>query len=707
MATHKQDTPSAMASPPTIPSNKSTAALKQETPVAMASPPTSSPPESTATHKQGTTGAIAPMSATPATDHRRIRNEEAQSASTLDTNIARADSQAMASHAVLGDSASSATATTALPDLPAPQHEPALAGDGGELEDGEVFESEEEVCFDGSRSNEHRDNMINTVDTSDKCFQAAILREYHNRVEQLESNHNAATQSPTNSHASSESEPFVSLPDLNKRHRSTRTLRARYIALVPQLELLGNRDLEGKRGTVFCDGAWYIKKLRPVVILALIGDNQIVGIRVTTFSGTHPNALPRKQTKSDSFGEDRLLLRDYVQMIADHHSSGTFVPKVPQCYNDGEIQLHWDGLESLNLPDKQFCFVSLLETSTFALGTHGIILVGALSEDSWNKYLTMQEARLSTFFREPQGSLKRKRETSDDSVSCDIERQTSIQANAKQEPSRPPPSSTFNRPSTRREESNDSTKTSVPFVPAQVLNQMSQDMRRRYQAAFGRAPVAAVQDPVGFYTSLANNMARMGHSSQNATLRPGMPTQATRHSHPEAAQNSGNVGTNTEESMCTHCHKPNHTDAQCWILDPSKKPQKTRNRRATQASIARPPAGPINHNNHNNRNNQNVNSITNNIHHGDGNIAGSHEPNSARHQRQPRSLLDTRSRDYHRRDRRDRRAESPEDESRRGRRYEPREDFHRGSRSRAFPQSHDYPGRDYPDHDYRGSYNHY
>lgn len=247
----------------------------------------------------------------------------------------------------------------------------------------------------------------------------------HTRAERLKPQYTAANQNITSSRSSNESEPFVSLIDFGVRHVSNDILEVRYVALVPQLELLGNDGIRGRPDTVLAGGTWFIKKFRPTLITAFLGDRRIRGDLMTTFSGTKSNALPRKYIASDSFGERRLLLRDHVQLIADHHPSGAFVPKVPQCYNDGETQLHWNGLKSLAPPSEQVCYVSLLETSTYAIGNDGIIPLGSLSKESWNDFIAMRNARRSTYFQELEPSLKRKRDASDDSVSTDDQRQIS------------------------------------------------------------------------------------------------------------------------------------------------------------------------------------------------------------------------------------------------------------------------------------------
>ena len=164
-------------------------------------------------------------------------------------------------------------------------------------------------------------------------------------------------------------------------------------------------------------------------------------------------------------------------------------------------------------------------------------------------------------------------------------------------------------------------------------------MRKKYEALLGRTPSAVVP-----YTSLANGLARMGHSSQRSTLRPDTSTQPAgngHHNYPDDAQNSGHADTKTKTPVCTHCGKKNHTEDKCWTKDPSKKSERLKKRRATQASLAGSPAHTCtivhNHDIHNN--------------HGDGIFAGSYERESVP-QRQHRSPLDTHSGDYYRRDRR-------------------------------------------------------
>lgn len=213
------------------------------------------------------------------------------------------------------------------------------------------------------------------------------------------------------------------------RHNSSRTLKVGCIILMPKLELLGNMSLAKRRDscTVLVDRVWFIKKLRPILIGAFIGDDHIIGHPLTTFSGTDPQALRMKYIKDGSYGE-RHLLEDYVQVVADHHPNQTSVPKVQQCYNNGETQLHWRGQHP---PSEQACFVSLIHSSSYPMGDSGVTLVGSLTEKSCANFLAMRNAYQPKLFQpqptqKPQPSLKRKRDASDDLVSTNIQRQISI-----------------------------------------------------------------------------------------------------------------------------------------------------------------------------------------------------------------------------------------------------------------------------------------
>ena len=332
----------------------------------------------------------------------------------------------MASQANPSDSASLTTTMTALAGSPALQHEPNPGADSDELEEGEILDAEEKVRDDNSLSDKHREDVINIVNISDKSFQFAALSDNHSEAE---SNHNAVTQNTTNSHPSSESEPFVASFEPNVRHNSSRTLKVGCIILMPTLELLGNTSLAKRRDscTVRVDRIWFIKKLRPILIGAFIGDDHIIGHPLTTFSGTDPQALRMKYIKDESYGERRLL-EDYVQVVADHHPNQTSVPKVQQCYNNGEIQLHWRGQHP---PSEQACFVSLIHSSSYPMGDSGVTLIGSLTEKSCANFLAMRNAYQPKLFQpqpsqKPQPSLKRKRDASDDLVSTNIQRQISI-----------------------------------------------------------------------------------------------------------------------------------------------------------------------------------------------------------------------------------------------------------------------------------------
>ena len=106
------------------------------------------------------------------------------------------------------------------------------------------------------------------------------------------------------------------------------------------------------------------------------------------------------------------------------------------------------------------------------------------------------------------------------------------------------------------------------------------DLHNRHAAVLGRTSAAAVSHAAGSYTRLANGVARMDHSSQHSTLSPGTPAQLqpTENGHqnyPGDVQNSGNANTKTGKPRCTYCHKPNHTEDDCWTKDPSKKPKKS------------------------------------------------------------------------------------------------------------------------------------
>lgn len=271
LATHKQNTAGTMVPPPTTPPIKPTATHKQEAPGAMAPPPATQPSEFTTMQNQETPGAVAPMSTNSATNRASTRETEALSAVTFDTTIARADHHVMASQAIPKDLAFLNTIAATPTGSPALQHVPTLDASGEELEEGEIPESEDEVHCDGSNPNEHRNSMNTTVNTSDKCFQFAATPGNHIKAERLKLQYTATNQNITSSRSSNESKPFVSLIDLGVRHLSNDTLEVRYVALVPQLELLGNDGIRGRPDTVLAGGTWFIKKFRPTLITAFVG----------------------------------------------------------------------------------------------------------------------------------------------------------------------------------------------------------------------------------------------------------------------------------------------------------------------------------------------------------------------------------------------------------------------------------------------------
>ena len=364
MATHKKDTRGARVLSLTTPTTDSAAAHNQEAPGAVVSPPTTPPSEFTAMHKQETPVLIAQMSATSATDYTRARETEAQGATASNSTIARTGSHNMASQAIPSDPPSLTTTMTTNTDSSASRLEPTLgARRNDKLEEGEIPTSEDEVRDHGSPSNMRWESCINAVDISDKCFQFAPLSDNHTRAEQLEQNDIATTRNITSSHSFNESEPLIPSLHANKRYRSNRGLRIGYVVMVPQLELLGNMSLTGEPGNFDVGGEWNILKKRPVAIAAFIGNNKVVGHRMTTFSGTDPIALPRKMIEEDSYGKRRLLLSDYVQLIADHYPGKGSIQKMKQCHNKGETQLHWSGRDPLR---EKVCFLSLIETFTFA-----------------------------------------------------------------------------------------------------------------------------------------------------------------------------------------------------------------------------------------------------------------------------------------------------------------------------------------------------